>query len=176
MSRSNQKRAKAPKRAKISADVRPRLPILFLFLALFLPLIGELIQYILIGDEQVCCIPDNLDFLSARAGIAKFLRPLSNFIIGGSMLAGIILAVTSLKKVYYQTLPSISVKYRKFIFVILILCAMYIVITLAAMLLFFVVRNNLYYLDRPWPGGKLYEGEWYNPIHWWRAVFCSPFA
>lgn len=155
---------------------QPWFPFVLLILAIFFPFFGELIQLILIGEEEVCCMPDNLNWLTARAGIAQFLRPLSNLIIGGSMIVGIVLACRSALLFYRYTLPRFALPFRVPAMIITILLTAYIITTLVTMLLFFIFRNNLYYYDRPWPDGRLYDGAWYNPIHWWRATFSSPFS
>lgn len=145
-----------------------------LLLAFFLPLGGELLQRLLIGEEEVCCMPDNLDFLLARAEIAQFLRPLSNLIIGGTMLAGAMLAVYTVAYFYRHYHGKQQTKV--ILTAILGLIAAYIVATLITMLIFFILRNDLYFQYRPWPGGSLYDDAWYDPAHWWRATFTNPFA
>lgn len=167
-----------PKSSSLSLapQSKPRWRILLLFpLALFLPFITELVQRLVIGEEQVCCMLENYDFLMVRAGIARRLRWLSNLLIGGSMIGGSALAIFALVKVCREMLPTIVQKYRVIVLVLCAILTVYIVATLFTMLLFFVFRNDLYYSYRPWPGGSLYDDNWFSPLHWWRAAFYSPF-
>jgi len=159
------------------SKTKPCWRILLLFpLALFLPLLVELVQRLVIGEEQVCCMPDNRDFLMARAALARHLRWLSNLLIGGSMVGGIALAIFALVKVYRVLLPGITQRYRALVLTLCAIVTVYILATLFTMLLFFVFRNDLYFSYRPWPGGSLYDGDWFSPLHWWRATFVNPFA
>ncbi len=156
----------APKNLKQSLQRIPKVWRIFatLLLLLFLPFLGELLQRLIIGEEQVCCMPDNRDWLMARAAIARHLRLLSDLIIGGSILASIIMAICTIIIFFNETFSKLkpnSVKYLATIF---------------TMLIFFILRNDLYFYDRPWPGGGLYDGAWYSPLHWLKATFANPFT
>jgi hypothetical protein len=169
----------APKNLKQSLQRIPKVWRIFatLLLLLFLPFLGELLQRLIIGEEQVCCMPDNRDWLVARAAIARHLRLLSDLIIGGSILASIIMAIRTIILFFRETFSKLkpsSVKCLATIFITVF--GMYVAITLITMLIFFILRNDLYFYDRPWPGGSLYDGAWYSPLHWLKATFANPFT
>ncbi len=150
--------------------------LLLLPLGLVLPLIGELLQILLIGEERVCCMPDNLDQLLTRAETAKSLRWLSNLIIGGSMIVGIALVIFAFTVVYRKIIPGLSRNHRRLTLFMISIACIYIIFVLITMLLFFAFRNDYYFEYRPWPGGSLYDGAWFNPVHWLKATFANPFA
>lgn len=141
--------------------------LLLLPLALFLPLVGELIQVLLIGEEHVCCMPDNLDQLLKRAETAQSLRWLSNLIIGGSIVLGIALAFFAFVMIYRKIISNLNQRYRSIATVVLAVVCTYIVIILSLMLIYFVSHNDYYFKYRAQPGyGGLYDGTWFNPISW----------
>ena len=150
--------------------------LLLLPLGLMLPLIGELLQILLIGEERVCCMPNNLSQLLAHAETAKSLRWLSNLIIGGSMLGGIALVTFAFAMLYRKFIPSLPKQYSRLALTIISIVCVYIICVLVTMLLFFVLHNDYYFEYRPWPGGSLYDGAWFNPLHWLKATFVNPFA
>lgn len=164
---------KASKAAPVHGKVWAFLFLLLLPIGLFLPLIAELIQTLLIGDEYVCCMPDNLQQLLARAEVARELRWLSNIIIGGGMVAGIAIVVFAFIMLRRYALQSLSESSRRIISLILLVVCVYIVLVLASMFVFFVLHNDYYFKYRPWPGGGLYDDAWFSPIDWMRASFAN---
>lgn len=145
--------------------------LLLLPLGLMLPLIGELLQTLLIGEEYVCCMPDNLDQLLARAETAKNLRWLSNLIIGGSMVIGIALVIFAFAMFYRKIVPSLSRVHRRLTLIIMGVVCIYIISVLITMLLFFIFCNDYYFGYRPWPGGSLYYDAWFSPVYWLKVTF-----
>lgn len=170
--RTNQKTSHQPSSSLKFRSIIVTLALLLV--ALFLPLLGESLQMLTIGEEYVCCMPDNRAELEAKAEIAKSLRPASNLIIGGSMLAGIILSIIAIT--YFYRKNKNYVKDHPLIMVILLVITVYIIIVLTTMLMFFALYNDAYFEQRPWPGGSLYDGAWYSPSHWWAATFINPFS
>lgn len=135
-------------------------PIL-LAIALFLPFFGEWLQYEDIGDEYVCCMPENYKYLQKRAERAKQLRPVSNAIIGGSIAIGMLLVIVAI--IYFYRSAPIKTKSQLVFAIIITIIAAYILAILIRLLIYFFVHNDDYFKYRSMGDAFRYI-EWYNPF------------
>lgn len=128
------------------------LAILLLPAALALPVWGERLQVELIGYEGFCCAPENFQELREEAAHAKSLRPVSNFIIGASLVLAIMLVVLAAVVLYRYALPHISRKPLRYVGRVVVgLVIAPLGILLLVTVAYFIVHNDEYFSTRYHP-------------------------
>lgn len=142
------------------------LALLLLPVVLFLPLLGESIQKVHIGDEEYCCASFLTPEVVERTEHAKSLHWLSNVVIGGSIILAVLMLVLMVFILYKYAVPQITTKGLRHISGAVIA----VVITPVALLVlcvafYFIFDNHEYYVHRAQaPDNGIYGDFFYKEL------------